>query len=94
MLLIPCPWCGERDEGEFAYGGQAHIVRPLDPAACSDAEWADYLFMRDNPRGRHLEQWQHVYGCRRWFNVVRDTVSYAISASYPPSEAAPAVEGA
>ncbi|MGZ8625813.1 MAG: sarcosine oxidase subunit delta, partial [Actinomycetota bacterium] len=24
MLLIPCPWCGPRDEVEFRYGGQAH----------------------------------------------------------------------
>ena len=23
MLLIRCPWCGERDEVEFSYGGQA-----------------------------------------------------------------------
>ena len=25
MLLVPCPWCGPRDEVEFAYGGQAGI---------------------------------------------------------------------
>ena len=23
MLLIPCPWCGNRPENEFRYGGQA-----------------------------------------------------------------------
>ena len=28
MLLIPCPWCGERDETEFRCGGEAHIARP------------------------------------------------------------------
>ncbi len=28
MLLIPCPWCGPRDETEFTYGGEAHIVAP------------------------------------------------------------------
>ena len=33
MLLIPCPYCGERPELEFVYGGQAHIARPADPAA-------------------------------------------------------------
>ena len=31
MLLIPCPYCGERPEIEFAYGGEAHIARPRKP---------------------------------------------------------------
>ena len=33
-------------------------------------------------RGAHREQWHHAAGCRRWFNVERDTVSYAIWAVY------------
>ena len=33
VLLIPCPWCGPRDEVEFRYGGQAHLAYPDDPAA-------------------------------------------------------------
>ena len=53
MLLIECPWCGERAETEFSYGGEAGIVRPKDPDALSDEEWADYLFNRKNPRGAH-----------------------------------------
>ena len=82
MLQIPCPWCGPRDETEFSYGGEAHILRPPDPAAVSDQEWANYLYLRDNPKGRCREQWCHSHGCRRWFNVERDTVSYRISAVY------------
>ena len=31
MLLIPCPWCGPRDEVEFRYGGQAGSVVPGRP---------------------------------------------------------------
>ena len=31
MLLIPCPWCGPRDEAEFHYGGQAHVAVPGGP---------------------------------------------------------------
>src|SRR5258708_4524326 len=27
MLLIACPYCGERPEIEFSYGGQAHLAR-------------------------------------------------------------------
>ena len=36
MLLLPCPWCGPRDEVEFRYGGQAGIAYPPDPDALSD----------------------------------------------------------
>ena len=89
MLQIPCPWCGIRDEGEFSYGGEAHISRPLNSEQLSDEEWADYLFMRKNTRGIFLEQWQHAQGCRRWFNVQRDTVSYKISASYKVGDLPP-----
>lgn len=54
MLHIFCPHCGElRSEEEFHAKGQAHIPRPLDPNACSDEEWGDYMFFRDNPRGLH-----------------------------------------
>ena len=89
MLVITCPWCGPRDQTEFAYGGEAHIVRPVKPGELSDAQWADYLFMRRNAKGRHLEQWGHQYGCRKWFNAERDTVTYRITATYKPGEEPP-----
>jgi sarcosine oxidase subunit delta len=89
MLLIRCPWCGPRDETEFAYGGEAHIIRPPEPETLSDAEWADYLFMSKNPRGRHREQWCHTAGCRRWFNAQRDTVTYDFDAVYRAGESPP-----
>lgn len=38
MLLIKCPWCGERDETEFSYGGEAAIKRPQDPKALDDKQ--------------------------------------------------------
>ena len=82
MLLIECPWCGARDESEFTYGGEAHIVRPENPDNVTDEEWADYLFYRKNPKGDHLEQWCHASGCRRWFNVQRDTLTYEIKQVY------------
>jgi sarcosine oxidase subunit delta len=89
MMQIPCPWCGPRDEVEFSCGGESHIVRPANPAAVSDEQWADYLFMRTNPKGRYWEQWCHSHGCRRWFNVERDTVSYRISGAYHIGEQPP-----
>lgn len=91
MLRIPCPYCGVRDEDEFRFGGQSHISRPgLD---CSDAEWADYLFNRDNPKGVHFERWLHAYGCGRWFNLARHTVTHEILACYRMGEAKPDVAG-
>ena len=89
MLLISCTWCGKREELEFSYGGQAHIAYPKDPQALTDAEWAEFLFMRDNPKGMLLERWVHTHGCRRWFNVARHTVTHEINAVYKPGEAPP-----
>ena len=89
MFLIECPWCGERDESEFNCVGEAHIARPLETEKMNDQEWADYLFMRSNPKGLHREQWLHAAGCRRYFNAERDTVSYRISGTYKIGEQAP-----
>ena len=83
MMIIDCPFCGPRDETEFSCGGEAHIARPLAENKISDAEFADYLFMRDNPKGLFLERWRHSAGCRRWFNMARDTVSHDIVEIYP-----------
>ncbi len=89
MFLIPCPWCGEREESEFSYGHEAHIERPKDPEKLSDEEWADYLFMRTNPIGPHRERWVHSDGCRRWFNVARNTHTNEILAVYLMGEKPP-----
>ena len=89
MLSIRCPWCGERDETEFAYGGQAHLAYPADPQALTDAQWGEYLFMRDNPKGMFLERWVHSQGCRRWFNAARHTLTHEIRATYKPGDPRP-----
>ena len=87
MLLITCPWCGPRAESEFSYGGEADVVRPQQPEARSDEQWADYLFMRKNSKGPHREQWLHEQGCRRWFILERDTVSYSVAQAADSSTA-------
>ena len=92
MLLIPCPYCGERAEIEFSYGGEEHIARPVAPETLSDAEWAGYVYWRANTKGVFAERWMHAQGCRRWFNVIRDTVSYQILAAYEAGTQPPAVE--
>lgn len=91
MLLITCPWCGPRDETEFHCGGQAHVPYPADPGELTDQQWGEYVFYRDNPKGVHAERWMHSAGCRRWFNALRDTVSYEVLAVYGPDEPRPAV---
>jgi sarcosine oxidase subunit delta len=94
MLLIDCPYCGSRPEIEFSYGGQAHLARPPRPSELSDAEWEEYLYRRANPRGLHAERWRHVRGCGRFFNVLRDTTTDRIAATYRVGEAPPAPGGA
>ena len=73
MLTISCPHCGRRDQTEFRAGGEADRTRPADPFALTDAEWADYLFMRRNVKGPQRERWVHAAGCGKWFSVTRDT---------------------
>ncbi|MDO6964440.1 sarcosine oxidase subunit delta [Rhizobium alvei] len=74
--LITCPHCGKRPTEEFSIRGDASIRRP--DANASEKVWFDYVFIRDNPMGRHLEYWQHASGCRRWLIVERDTVTHAV----------------
>ncbi|MGR4001437.1 MAG: sarcosine oxidase subunit delta [Alphaproteobacteria bacterium] len=83
MLLIPCPWCGERSEVEFAYGGEADISRPPSPESMSDGEWGVYVYYRKNPKGTHREMWHHIHGCGRYFDLVRDTASNKVYGSSP-----------
>ena len=92
MMLIDCPFCGPRAELEFTCGGESQIARPANQEAMSDAEWADYLFMRTNPKGVHRERWVHTQGCRRWFNVLRHTLTHRILAVYRIGEKPPEVE--
>lgn len=85
MLRIPCPWCGERDETEFRYRGDAGRARPAsgaDPAA-----FTAYVYERDNPLGWHVEWWLHVAGCRKLLKVVRHTASHEIHAVLAPEDA-------
>ena len=83
MLFIYCPYCEEcREESEFHYAGQAHIARPDQPDNASDEIWGEYLFFRKNPKGLHREMWVHSAGCRQYFNVSRNTLTYEILECY------------
>jgi sarcosine oxidase subunit delta len=67
MLLIPCPYCGPRDQTEFTCGGDATVPRD-----------GTVHFLRDNPRGPLDEYWHHSAGCRTWFRIRRDTLTHEI----------------
>ncbi len=82
MFLIHCPYCGERSETEFHCGDEGGIVRPGNSTEMNDRQWGDYVFMRKNPKGPHHEQWVHEAGCGRWFNALRDTVTYRFMATW------------
>jgi len=99
MLIISCPYCGPRPELEFAYGGQAHVVRPADPSKASSDEWTEYLYLRNNTLGIYAERWRHARGCGRFFNALRDTTTDQFVATYrsgeqPPAAATGAARGA
>jgi heterotetrameric sarcosine oxidase delta subunit len=79
MMLITCPWCGAREETEFRYGGEGvHLTVDGD-----DGAWTRLLYYRSSPAGPHTERWAHVHGCRRWFQVVRDTTTHEILVTRP-----------
>lgn len=85
MLLIPCPHCGPRHEGEFTYGGPRRHFPPL---AADTETWRNALFGGHNPNGPLTELWYHTGGCERWIEVRRDTVTHEIlSATIPQPEA-------
>lgn len=90
MMLIQCPECGPRNENEFHYGGQAHVPYPTGGGMdLTDEQWSEYLFFRDNTKGAYAERWLHSAGCRRWFNAVRDTMTYEFLAVYRAGEPRP-----
>lgn len=78
-MRIQCPYCGERDCSEFVYLGDASVSRPdgLDPD--SDRRFFDATYLRSNAAGSHEEFWYHVFGCRGWLRVIRDTRTHEIS---------------
>ena len=78
MLNIKCPYCGERAQKEFAYGGDGTIKRPELNESVTDKEWDAFVYERKSPRGKHVELWHHISGCRQWFRAQRDTVTHEI----------------
>ena len=58
-----------RSQNEFSYGGDATVKRPEINKEVTDQEWDNFVYNRVSPRGKHLELWQHLSGCRQWIKV-------------------------
>lgn len=79
-MRIHCPFCGERDSIEFTFVGDASCERPDPDAPDAQAQFLAAVYLRDNLAGRHTELWYHVFGCRSWLQVSRDTRTHEIFA--------------
>ncbi len=82
MQLFPCPFCGPRDETEFAYIGEPK-ARPEPAEETSDTAWAEYLYGAANPKGEAREIWLHLT-CHETFAMTRDTATNAVLGSESP----------
>jgi len=78
-VRINCPFCGDRDLGEFHCHGSASPGRPDSRSADAIAQFADYVYLRDNIAGAHDEFWYHGFGCRAWLRVSRNTMTHEIT---------------
>ena len=86
MKIKPCPLNGPRNIQEFVCGGE--VVVPPNPDGATSAEWADYLFMRDNVAGAVREWWYHV-PTSFWFIAERNTVTDEIVRTFLANELFP-----
>jgi len=73
VLLIPCPYCGERDESEFDYGGRTVDLPELN---ASSVEWHKALHLHEVDKNFIDEDWFHTVGCESWIRLKRNPDSH------------------
>ena len=83
MKIMNCPLNGPRNISEFVYGGE--VVDMPDPNTCSQAEWAAFVFLKDNQAILLREWWCHA-ATAFWFIAERDTATDEIVRTYPANE--------
>lgn len=80
-MKINHPLLGPRDAHEFTYLGDASLIDRPDPRSdTAQQEFHDYVYLRDNPAGKHRELWFHAQGDRSWLVVTRNTLTHEITA--------------
>jgi heterotetrameric sarcosine oxidase delta subunit len=72
-IKIPCPNCGPRDHTEFTFGGELRPYGATDP----DEDFRA-VYLRENAPEAQDERWFHMFGCRRWLTLRRDTLTNRI----------------
>lgn len=72
-IKIQCPTCGLRPYTEFMFGGERREL-----SATTPREDFARVYLRENAPGPQEESWYHAFGCRRWFELTRDTVTNRI----------------
>jgi methylglutamate dehydrogenase subunit B len=77
-MLIKCPHCGTRPVEEYTFLGDADPLRPATNDLASMDQWFDYVYLRNNPKGRFNEYVHHSGGCRAWLVVTRDTQTHEV----------------
>ncbi len=77
-MLIACPHCGTRPVEEFTFLGDASVKRPTSTDPSSMDQWFEYVYLRDNPKGRFDEYVHHSGGCRAWLVVSRNTATHEV----------------
>lgn len=82
MQRFPCPFCGPRDETEFHFAAEAGKIRPEPAQDVSDADWADYLYGNDAPKGPAQEVWVHLT-CGEFFVMTRNTITREVTSPAP-----------
>jgi sarcosine oxidase, subunit delta len=78
MKIMVCPLNGPRNISEFVWAGDVKAMP--DPLVCTDADWADFLFMEDNIAGVVDEWWLHAPS-NYWFIARRNTLTDEIIAT-------------
>jgi sarcosine oxidase subunit delta len=79
MKLLRCPINGPRPIEEFVFGGEVRAMP--DPAAATDAEWADYVFNRQGEPRLRREWWYHL-SSGTWFIAEHDIQKDEFLATY------------
>lgn len=79
MKIMVCPLNGPRNIAEFICHGEVRDM-PV-PQQSSDAAWAAYIWMRENPYGVVREWWCHL-ATSYWFIAERDTRTDEILRTY------------
>lgn len=63
---------------EFTFLGDASVQRPSSNDPSTMDQWFDYVYLRDNPRGKFDEYAHHSGGCRAWLVLSRNTETHEV----------------